>query len=271
MLKVITKKDIELLINFYKSINDLDDDHIRQIYDDLEYSKLMFASINKDKIDYLLSVNIINNNYHMEKLLFKEYDESLTKDLISFAITELRKDDRGLNVIYDNFPYDEVMNEIMLEQGFKCNYLNMSWSYDGLHQELIKPSISLNDKKDDVTIYIYRRLIEDIKSNDIYLGTNSLIPDISTIRLENTNVAVTRDEAGNVTGTLRFGIVSNSILLDSMYADNELIYKDLINLVRNLTNKDIEISITPSRVNIIKLLESFGFKKIQTDYIFKLN
>lgn len=125
-------------------------------------------------------------------------------------------------------------------------------------------------KKDDVLIYIYKRLIEDIKSNDLYLGVTSLIPDISTIRLENTNVAVIR-ENNEVIGTLRFGIVSNSILLDSLYANNEDGYKDLINLVRNLTNKDIEISISPSRVNLIKLLENLGFRKIQTDYILKLN
>lgn len=271
MLRTITKKDIELLIDFYSRLNDLDDHFIRQLYDDLEYSKLMYASVTKDKIDCLLIVNLINNNYHMEKSLFKEDDEFLTKDLINFAITELRKDGRGLSVIYDNFPYDEKVSEIMLEQGFKCNYLNMLWSYDGQHQELIKPNISLNDKLDDVIIYIYKRLVEDIKSNDVYLNTNSLIPDISTIRLENTNVAVVRDDAGKVVGTLRFGIVSNNILLDSLYADDELIYKDLINLVRNLSNKDIEISITPARVNIIKLLETIGFKTIQADYILKLN
>lgn len=271
MIKSITKKDIELLINFYNSLNALDDDYIRQLYDELEYSKLMYANVSKDKINYLLVVSIINNNYHMEKLLFKEFDEDLTRDLISYAITELRKDERGINIIYDNFPYDEVLDSILTNQGFKCNYLNMSLSYNGTHQELIKPTISLNEKSDDVIIYMYKRLIEDIKSNDIYLGTNSLIPDISTIRLENTNVAVTKDQNGNITGTLRFGIVSNRIMLDSMYANDETTYQDLISLVRNLTNKDIEISVTPSRVNIIKLLENLGFKKIQTDYFFKLN
>lgn len=271
MLKSLTKKDIEILINFYQSVNDFDEDYIRQVYDELEHSKLMYASVNKDKIESLLIVNIINHNYHMEKIIYKDFDESLIKDLINYAITDLRKDERGINVIYDNFPYDEVIDSIMMEQGFKCNYLNMSCPYNGEHQELIKPTIALNDKSNDVTIYMYKRLIEDIKSNDIYLNTNTLIPDISTLRLENTNVAVTRDNSGNVTGTLRFGIVSDVVLLDSMYANDEETYKDLINLVRNLTDKNIEISITPSRVNIIKLLESFGFQKIQTDYILKLN
>lgn len=271
MLRTITKKDIELVINFFTNFGELNEEYMRQIYDNLENTKLMYASVNKDKIDYLLVINIINNNYHMEKLIYKEYDEELTKDLISYAVTELRKDERGLNIIYDNFPYDEVMDTIMLEQGFKCNYLNMSSKNTSTREELIKPSISLNDKSDDVVIFIYQRLIEDIKSNDIYLGINSLIPDISTIRLENTNVAVTRDESGTVSGTLRFGVVSNNILLDSLYANDEGTYKDLINLVRNLTNKNMEISISPSRINIIKLLEKFGFEKIQADYILKLN
>ncbi len=270
MLKVLTKKDIELLIDFYQSINDFDENYIRQMYDTLEESKFLFASVEKEKITCLIVVSLINNNYHLEKTLYKKYNESLIKDLIRYATSELRKYDQGLNIIYDNFPYDEIMNDIMLELGFKCSYLNMHFNNYNDKQELIKPTISLNDKKDDVLIYIYKRLIEDIKSNDLYLGVTSLIPDISTIRLENTNVAVIR-ENNEVIGTLRFGIVSNSILLDSLYANNEDGYKDLINLVRNLTNKDIEISISPSRVNLIKLLENLGFRKIQTDYILKLN
>lgn len=271
MLKVLTKKDIELLINFYQSINAFDENYIRQIYDDLGESKFLFASVEKEKITCLLVVNLINNNYHMEKILYKKYNESLIKDIIGYATSKLRAYEQGLNIIYDNFPYDEIMNDIMLEQGFKCSYLNMCMSNYNEKKELIKPTISLNDKKDDVRIYIYKRLIEDIKSNDLYLGTSSLIPDISTIRLENTNVAVIRDSNNEVSGTLRFGIVSNSLLLDSLYANDESIYKDLINLARNLTNKDMEISISPSRVNLIKLLEDIGFRKNQTDYILKLN
>lgn len=114
-------------------------------------------------------------------------------------------------------------------------------------------------------------MIEEIKSNDLYLGTNSLIPDISTIRLENINVATIRDSSKEVCGTIRFSLVSDFILLDSLYASNEENYRALINLVKNLTLRRLEISISPSRVNLIKLLENMGFQKLQADYFFKLN
>ena len=272
MLKMVNKKDIELIINFYQSIKLFDEDNIRQIYESLEDKILIFVSIERDKITSLLSVSLINNNYHMEKVLYENYDEDLIKDLISYTITQLRQDkDRGLNIIYDNFPYDDVMHEIMLEQGFKCNNINLSYQNINDKQELISSSISLNDKSDDVKIYIYKRLIEEIKSNDLYLGTNSLIPDISTIRLENINVATIRDSSKEVCGTIRFSLVSDFILLDSLYASNEENYRALINLVKNLTLRRLEISISPSRVNLIKLLETMGFQKLQADYFFKLN
>ena len=251
MLKMINKKDIELIINFYQSIKLFDEDNIRQIYESLEDKLLIFASIERDKITSLLSVSLINNNYHMEKVLYENYDEDLIKDLISYTITQLRQDkDRGLNIIYDNFPYDDVMHEIMLEQGFKCNNINLSYQNINDKQELISSSI---------------------KSNDLYLGTNSLIPDISTIRLENINVATIRDSSKEVCGTIRFSLVSDFILLDSLYASNEENYRALINLVKNLTLRRLEISISPSRVNLIKLLENMGFQKLQADYFFKLN
>ena len=272
MLKMVNKKDIELIINFYQSIKLFDEDNIRQIYESLEDKILIFVSIERDKITSLLSVSLINNNYHMEKVLYENYDEDLIKDLISYTITQLRQDkDRGLNIIYDNFPYDDVMHEIMLEQGFKCNNINLSYQNINDKQELISSSISLNDKSDDVKIYIYKRLIEEIKSNDLYLGTNSLIPDRITIRLENINVATIRDSSKEVCGTIRFSLVSDFILLDSLYASNEENYRALINLVKNLTLRRLEISISPSRVNLIKLLENMGFQKLQADYFFKLN
>ncbi len=99
MLKMINKKDIELIINFYQSIKLFDEDNIRQIYESLEDKLLIFASIERDKITSLLSVSLINNNYHMEKVLYENYDEDLIKDLISYTITQLRQDKDRKSVV----------------------------------------------------------------------------------------------------------------------------------------------------------------------------
>ena len=62
MLKMINKKDIELIINFYQSIKLFDEDNIRQIYETIEDKLFIFASIERDKITSLLIVSLINNN-----------------------------------------------------------------------------------------------------------------------------------------------------------------------------------------------------------------
>ena len=271
MLRVLTKSDIEILIKFYQKIDKFDEKSIRQLYDSINDTKIIVANVIKNNISSLLIVGIIKNNYYLETILLTKEDNEEIKDLINYAISELRRDERGLNIIYDNFPYNELMHEIMIDNGFKCNYINLVYLADTDKIELIKPNIALNDKSDDVKMYIYKNLVDEIKANDIYLGTNTLIPNISTIRLENTNVATIRDKDGKVTGTLRFGIVSDSLFLDSLYADDEETYRDLINLVKNLTNKNIEVGIYPSRIRLINVLENLGFKKNQTDYILKLN
>ena len=271
MLRVLTKSDIELLFNFYQKINRFDEIYIRQLYEAINETKIVVGNVINNNISSILISGIINNDYYLESILLTKEDHEEIKDLINYAISELRRDERGLNIIYDNFPYNQLMHEIMTENGFKSNFMNLICVPDANKIELIKPNIALNDKSDDVKLYIYKNLVEEIKVNDLYLGTDTLVPDISSIHLENTNVATIRDNDNKVIGTLRFAIVSDSLFLDSLYADNEETYKDLITLVKNLTNKNIEINIYPSRTRVINILENLGFKKNHTNYILKLN
>lgn len=271
MIRVLTKSDIELLINFYQKINQFDKDNIRELYESIAHTKILVGNVIRNNISSVLTIGLIKNNYYLQNIHMVNEDFEEMSDLINYAVGELRRDERGLNIFYDNFPYKELMHEIMIDSGFKCNFMNLVYIADPTKSELIKPNIALNDKSEDVKRYIYRNLVETIKANDLYLGTDSLIPDPSTINLENTNVAVVRNNKGEVVGTIRFGIVSESLLISSLFADEEETYRDLITLVKNLTNKNIEIGITPSRVKVINTLENMGFKKFQTDYVFKLS
>ncbi len=271
MLKRLLKEDINLIINFYHKVDNFDEQKIRMLYDTLDHTKIICANIQEDAITSMLITNIIKNNYYLEEVIYDHLNYEEMKSLINFTVCELRSDERGLNIIYDNFPYNELMNQTMIENGFKCNFINLIYHNDNEKNELIKPYIALNDKSDDVREYIYQNYIEEIKSNDAYLGTSSSLPAVESIRLENTNVAVIRNKENKVIGTLRFGIVSDSLYLYSLYADNEETYEDLIVLVKNLTKKDIEVGFFPSRKSVIEFLEKLGFKKFQTDYILKLN
>lgn len=270
MLKVLTKEDINLIVTFYRKLNMFSEDVISKIYNEINESQIICANIVDNKISSLLISAIIKHDYYIEKIVLLKEDFDEIKDLISFTVRELRKDERGLNIIYDNFPYNELMHQIMLENGFRCNYLNLIdvRNYDKI--DLIKPNIALNDKSEDVKDFIYNNLVEEIKSNIALTGVSINIPDKASIHLENTNVAVIRDESKCVVGTVRFGIVSDSLYLYNLYGNTESIIRDLLCLVKNLTTKNIEVGIYPTSTRIIEILENNGFKKYQTDYILKL-
>ncbi len=271
MLKRLVKEDINLLINFYHQINDFNEHKIRLLYDKLDENRILCANIENEEITSLLITNIIKNDYYIEEILFLKLNVEEIKSLISFTILELRKDGYCLNVYYENFPYSELMHNIMTENGFKNHSLNLIYDYHNEKAELIKPYIAINDKSQDVVDYIYKNYLEEIKSRDAYLGETSLIPNHNIIKLDNTNVAVIRNKDNKkVMGTVVFGIVSDSLYLSSLYADDEETLKDLIVLVKNLTRKRIEIHCYPMKEKIISVLEKAGFIKYQSDYKLKL-
>lgn len=271
MLKVLTEEDIQLVNDLYRLINKYDGYYLNNIYSSLNTSKILCATINDNKISSLMIVNIIKNNYYLEEIVFINNNVNEIKDLISFTINYLKQDERGLNIIYDNFPYSELMHQIMNENGFKCNLINYISDLENINYEIISPNIHINDKSEDVRQYIYDKYLKELGEMDEYLEIKSPKFEIDSIHLENTNIAVVRDLNNKVVGTVRFGIIDQSIYLYSLYGEeNEIIFQ-LINLVHNLSPRKMEIGILPVRKSLMNYLEIIGFKILQTDYILKIN
>ena len=123
MIRLLTKSDIELIINFSKKIQEFDEDNIRKLYDSLNDTKIVVANILNNSITSWVISSIIKNNYYLDTYKSVKEDLEELKDLVNYLIEQLRKDERGLHIFFDNFPYQECLNEIMLDLGFKCNYL----------------------------------------------------------------------------------------------------------------------------------------------------
>lgn len=271
MIKTLTKDDIKLIIELYRKTDKFDEDKILNIESTINDTRIFCATIMDNKITSLIQTNLIRNNYYLEEVIFTRNDIEEVKNLISYTISEIRKDERGLNIIYDNFPYSEIMHQTMLENGFKCNYINLLMHHDPTKIELINPKILLNDKSEDVKKYIFNNYLDEIKSSNKYLGVEAPLPSLESIRLENTNIAVIRDDNNLVVGTARFGLISDSIYLYSLYANDKSYYKELITLISNLTSHNIEVGFTPVRTELVEILSNLGFTKIQTDYILKIS
>lgn len=271
MLKTLSLKDIDMIISFYKIIGVYSDELIKNIETNIETSKIICADIDQDKITSLLTVNLINNQYYLEDVLTSNEDIERIKDLLSYSIEVIRSDERGLNIIYDNFPYREIMDKIMIESGFKCNFLNYSREYDGVITNVLS-NININDKETDVKEYLYEKYVQVIKDEDEYLGKESKkLPTIDEIHLDNVNIAVVRDTSRKVIGVARFSLITDYIFINSLYAESDEVYIDLINLISNLTNRKLEIGVYPVRKDLMRVLESVGFIRTHSDYVIKLN
>jgi F0F1-type ATP synthase epsilon subunit len=57
------------------------------------------------------------------------------------------------------------------------------------------------------------------------------------------------------------------MFINSLYAEDTDFLNDLINLIKSLTSRNIEIGIMPVRTDLIKYLSTHGFKINQADYI----
>ena len=224
----------------------------------MNIEKIVLADISDDKINSLLIADIIKNEYYLEDILFINNDVLKAKELLRNMIDVLRSDERGLNIIYDNVPYSDIMHDILTETGFKCTYIN--YVNDSLNKiELIRSNVLINDNSQDVSDYITKYYNEEAKSISQYLGDIKINPDI--LDASKTNIVVVRDNNNDIKGVLRFGLVNSVIYISNMYAEEKSIYLDLINTVKNLTNRTIEIGIYPVREELDNLLLSSGFKK----------
>ena len=265
MIRVIKQNELKLLIDLYKSIGRRDKEELKNIYYGMRDRLIVIGNVEDDKITSLLIANLINNEYYLEDIIFTDNDINEIKGLLTAMIKELRNDERGINIIYDNAPYSEILNLLKIEAGFKSDFVNFVNDTEN-RIELIRNRVLINDLSDDVNQYMidnYNKEYELIKG---YVG-ETLQPE----RLDpsKTNIAVCRDENDKVIGFLRFGLITDSIYISNIYGDTEEVIVDLINLVKNLTNRKIEIGIYPVRDDLINILLNNGFRKAHAEYKYK--
>lgn len=263
MIRLLKHSDIKMLIEFYKNINRIDKEEIKNIYYKMNLDKMVIADIDNDRINALLIANLIKNEYYLEDIMFINNDVGLVKEVFRNMIDILRNDERGLSIVYDNVPYSDMMHEILTETGFKCTYTNYINDNDN-RIELIRSNVSINDNDEDVSDYMTINYNNECKSIAAYLGENEIKDTI--IDASKTNVAVIRNDQNKVVGVLRFALINSVINISNLYADDNSIYLDLLNTVKNLTNRTIEIGMHPIRENLNILLLNSGFKKYQTEY-----
>ncbi len=272
MLKNLTIDDMSKISDAYIKMNRYSDSLMRNIESSLGVSKIICARLIKDKIDMMIVVNIINNQYYIGDI----YDNGNTvleiKELLRFTIDVLKEDERGLNIIYDNFPYKEVMDSILKSCDFKCSFINFVKPNVDNKIYPIKNNININDKSDDVRTYLYNNYIDVLKSNMAFMNDfTDELPSINDIHLDNTNMAIVRDDDNQVIGVARFSLITDSIFINSLYANSDDIYQDLINLISNLTNRKLEIGLYPVRSRLMEVLKNMGFIINNADYLYKID
>lgn len=266
MIRVLKQSDIDILIDLYKTIRRNDKEELKNIYYNMGVTKILVGNIEDGKLTSMLVANLIKNNYYLEDIIFLNNDIDEVKEVMEYMVHTLKEDERGLNILYDNIPYSEVMDSIMVNLGFKCDYINFVSEENG-RIELIRNHIVINDISEDVNKYMLKCYEEEAELISKYLGDAK---DTNDVDLSKTNIAVAKDNIGNIIGMLRFGLIGSSIYISNIYGDTDEVIVDLINLVRNLTNRVIEIGIYPVRTELINVLLNNGFKKAHADYKYKL-
>lgn len=270
MLKVLTLDDINLIDKFFIKLDKYNEAILKNIEETIGISKIICASINKDEIDLMIIVNIINNQYYIGDIIENNNTIDEIKELLRFTVDTLKDDERGLNIIYDNFPYKEIMNNIFKNCDFKCSFINFVKEHDDKIYP-IKNNININDKTDDVREYLYSNYVDVLKSNMVYMNEHGNLPTIDDIHLDNTNMAIVRDDENKVIGVARFSLITDSIFINSLYANSDDIYIDLINLISNLTNRKLEIGLYPVREHLMEILKNMGFIINNADYLYKID
>ena len=266
MIRVLRQNDIKMLIELFKISGRVNKEEVKNIYYNMNTTKVVVGNIVDDRITSLLIANLINNEYYLEDIIFINNDINEIKEVLKYMIEVLRTDERGLSIIYDNIPYSEVINSIMLDCNFKCDYINFISEHTD-RVELIRNRVLINDINDEVNNYMMDSYDKEYSLIKEYLGeVNNYNTDID---ISKTNIVVAKDTSDSVIGLLRFGLITDSIYISNIYGDNDEVILDLINVVRNLTNRNIEIGIYPVRNDLINLLLQNGFNKAHADYKYK--
>lgn len=212
----------------------------------------IFGSINKKEISVIIIVNLINNNYYIEDII---YDDNFIEvgNTLRYAIDFMRQEQLGISIIYDNYPYSLDTSSILLSCSFHCQNIEYTYKIQ-TKTSLIKRNLELNLKDNEVKKYILR------KHKEIY-------NDELVLNIDNTNTLVSKED--KITGVLRFSLINNAINIHDIYADAVDIYIDLINMMKNLTSKTIIINVIPSRRDLIEALNTLKFEI--TNSFFKID
>lgn len=271
MFKVLTLEDLSKIIDLLRKANKLNEDTVKHIRDNMEGSMLICASMDKE-INSMIIINLINNNYYVSNFIGVDNDINELKELIGFTVEVIVHDARGLNIIYDNFPYSEIMNEAFIKNGFKYNFLNFLKETIPNQVYRVKNNIILNDKHDDVREYLYQNHVDTLSKFYDYMGINNReLPSIQDIHLDNINIVVARNRDNSVIGVARFSLITDSIFINSLYASDKEVYIDLIKQIANLTNRRLEIGLYPIRKDLIAILKELGFSISNADYFYRID
>lgn len=245
MLKILSRDDYSLLKAFFPKEYPLD-----ELLNPVNGSRILCAMIEK-KITSLIIVNLIKNQYYMT-IHKKEAKKEEISLLLQFTLKVLKQDEAGLYVLYDNCPFDKEMDEVLKENGFLYDFLNYEYTPNPNQVYSISSKILINDRSEDVTNYMKEKILGEEFS------------------IEHANIAVARDSSGTVLGVARFALITEKIFVSMLYGEQDEVIIDLLHLIINLTNRPIEIGITPRRIKLGRLLETAGFTMSQADYILNL-
>lgn len=270
MNTILTIKDIELITNFYRKINDISKEIMINITENIGKNKIVAACVINGEINSLITVNLIKNNYYLEHFKYLVFKQDELTSLLNFLINYLSENPEGMSVLFDNSPFKDIYDSILVSAGFKYNFLNYTNDPSKEKIEVFNFNFLINDKSLDVKEYLLQNYQKTAILNDKYLGTCSheMTPEVN---LDNTNIVVIRNNQNQVIGVSRFGLVSDEMFINSLYADNEETYLEILKIIKSLTSRRIQIGILPVRIDLINILNNHGYLISQADYIKGVN
>lgn len=265
MNTILTIKDIKLITEFLNDINKLSEARIQDILSNLGDNFVLTATKSNDKITSLMTINIVKNNYYIGEFEYLEFNRDELTSLLNFTLDYLKNVEKGLNIFYDNYPFNRLYDEILRTCGFKYNIINYmnNPSYDKI--EVFNSNFYINDKSHDVKDYLYKNYQITNHLYDEYLGIKS--EEIMDINLDNTNTVSIRSTSNQIIGVARFGLVADRMFINSIYAEDQDTYHELFKIIKSLTSKQIEIAVLPVRMDLMEYLNHHEYLIVHADYL----
>lgn len=262
---ILTLNELNLITDFYRKLNMLSEDVMKNIIMNLNTHKVIVASLENKEITAMITANLINNNYYLEKFLYLKYNSEQIQGLLKFLIETLKGDKACLRVLCDNYPYDESMDYMLLSTGFKYNYIDYLSDSSENRIDNINYKFAINDKSSEVLDYLSKQISLTDELTNRYLNIDPRKTQ-SQVNVENTNLASIRDTNNSVIGVTSFTIVGDNMFIHSLYGENDEVLEKLIRLIKSITVRPIEIGVMPVRTELISFLDRYGFVRNQADY-----